>query len=98
MIIAKNNNFLALVAPTPLTTPEGRHLGELRRNARLGTQGTQIEGDKKSSQTRNEKNLEKKSSKKDITKITQMHGGRAFWFKLLTSLGGEGVSIWPLMI
>ena len=47
VIIAKNNNFLALVAPTPLTTPEGRHPGELRRNARLGTQGTQVEGDKK---------------------------------------------------
>ena len=26
---------------------EGRHPGELRRNARLGTQGTQVEGDKK---------------------------------------------------
>ena len=44
------------------------------------------------------KNLEKKPSKKIITKIRQMHGGRAFWSKLLTSLGGEGVSIWPLMI
>ena len=47
VIIAKNSNFLALVAPTPLTTPKGRHPGELRRNARLGTQGTQVEGDKK---------------------------------------------------
>jgi hypothetical protein len=76
------------VAPTPLTTPEGRHPGELRRNARLGTQGTQVEGD--------EKNLEKRPSKENITKITQMHGGRAFWFKLLTSL--RGGSIWPLLI
>ena len=28
-------------------SPEGRHPGELRGNARLGTQGTQVEGDKK---------------------------------------------------
>ena len=47
VIIAQNNKFLAFVAHTPLTTPEGRHPGELRRNARLGTQGTQVEGDKK---------------------------------------------------
>ena len=29
------------------SSTEGRHPGELRRNARLGTQGTQVEGDKK---------------------------------------------------
>ena len=31
----------------PMRNAEVRHPGELRRNARLGTQGTQGEGDKK---------------------------------------------------
>ena len=34
--------------PPPITEcPDGRHPGELRGNARLGTQGTQVEGDKR---------------------------------------------------
>ena len=41
---------------------EGRHPGELRGNARLGTQGTQVEGDKKSKARKTKKRYKENCS------------------------------------
>ena len=68
--------------PARLILPlaEGRHPGELRENARLGTQGTQVEGDKnnkisESSQMRNEKIERERTEKNNDTKIAQISPG-----------------------